>query len=348
MSNLLDNAENQLQQQGASGAQIDAILGPARQCEKDPDFWIRQQDGLAVYLSPDRHDFLRLPYRFDEVVACGPRHAIRPLLPYLQQQARYFVLALCQKGCRLYESDPPSPQLRRRPLDCDDLSVADVVGARSSDATLQFHASSPAVQQRGATPVYHGQTPKDEKSEADLKRYCRTIEASVHNELKGETAPLILAAVDHLASTYRSINRYSRLAEDVVEGNPDSWSEEELSQRASTIACETGRRRVDQTIAEVADHLGRPTTNEDIRVILPAAASGAVATLLLDRHGQCCGRFQPEDASQPVVCSNDGKGDDLLELAAAETIIHGGDVLALDQGDIPGASPALALLRRPL
>lgn len=348
-SNLLKRAESALGGMGATVDDIDASLEPARKRTGDGDFWLNQRDGLAAFLSPERHEFLRLPCEFAEKVACGRRHAIRPLLPYLQQQRRFFVLALSQHGTRFYESDPPSRRLQRRRLACDDLHIADMVGERSTDATLQYRsANSPAAQQRGDAPVFHGQTPRSEKSEADLKRFCDAIDTEVRAALKGESAPLILAAVDYVAAMYRLQNGYPHLAQSGIDGNPDGWSEDELGDLAREIARDEGRQRVSQMISDVADHLGQPTASHDIRIVLPAAASGAVATLLIDRQGECRGQYDSPSESQEVACRDDGNGEDLLEYAAAETIIHGGKVAVVDEGQLPTPSPLLALLRHPL
>lgn len=106
--NLLKLAEERLEERGIRRPDAMGLLEPARLLAKDADFWRRGSDGVVVYLSPGTLRAYRLPYAFEESVLVGDAFAIRPLLPQLSGDARFFVLALSQNEVRLVEGNHSS------------------------------------------------------------------------------------------------------------------------------------------------------------------------------------------------------------------------------------------------
>ena len=68
-------------------------------------------------------------------------------------------------------------------------------------------------------------------------------------------------------------------------------------------------------------------------VILPAAAEGRVELLFQDPQSIITGSFEPQNAS--LCLQNDPSADDLIELAAIETIRHRGQVCSLTGMTLP-------------
>jgi hypothetical protein len=86
----------------------------------------------------------------------------------------------------------------------------------------------------------------------------------------------------------------------------------------------------------------------DIREIVPAACNGRIDTLLLSRDDDVWGQYDRE--SEAVQIHRDGRrlGDeDLLDLAAVESLLSGARVQLVDRDDVPGATVAAAVYRYP-
>jgi hypothetical protein len=104
----------------------------------------------------------------------------------------------------------------------------------------------------------------------------------------------------------------------------------------------------DEDSGRVAEALGGELAGVDIREIVPAACNGRIDTLLLSRDDDVWGRYDRE--SESVRIHRDGRrlGDeDLLDLAAVESLLSGARVQLVDRDDVPGATVAAAVYRYP-
>jgi len=125
----------------------------------------------------------------------------------------------------------------------------------------------------------------------------------------------------------------------------DYSSQSQLHQKAWPIARPhllTQQTQVAERIRDLT-HSDRATC--DPQTAIKAACEGRVDTLLVDiaahRWGRC-------DQFGQVYCTHEHPqpgDDDLLDHAAAQTMLHGGKVIAVDSLDMPTGAPIAALLR---
>jgi hypothetical protein len=154
--------------------------------------------------------------------------------------------------------------------------------------------------------------------------------------LRDRREPLVLAGVDYLLPLYRNLSRYGAIAAEQLTGNPEDKRDEELHREAwglmeSRLA--EARRRA---MARIQEALNTGQGSDRLTDVVPAAVQGRVDVLLapLDRH--IWGRFDP-DTQRVEVHEEQRPGDeDLYELSAVQTFLHGGQVYHV-QGDRPAA-----------
>ena len=99
--NLVGELEERLPASGQGGSEIKGLLRPAQALLDDPPFWQNVSQGLAVFISPEIVRPYRLPIPVPEQVIVAERFHIRPMLPLLTGDGRFYVLALSQKNVRL-------------------------------------------------------------------------------------------------------------------------------------------------------------------------------------------------------------------------------------------------------
>lgn len=348
LSNLLDEAERGLEN-FENGRDADAILEPARKLLKDEDFWLHLGRGLALFLSPDGLRMHRVPIELREKVVVSSRFHVKPLLPLLTGDGRFHVLALSQGRVRLFDASRDSI----RALDVHDVpaSLRDVVGYDWEEQSLQFHAANRGTNAGpggGAGPgvVFHGQgSPKDDMK-PEVRKYIQAVDRGILRLLHDRSRPLVLAAVDYVAAIYRELSKYPNIADGIVEGNPDRGTPEELREAAWEIVEPRFRAARDTATARYRE-LGGDSgqTSDELEEIVPAAFAGRVQTLFVARDVEQWGRYDPESAQ---ILLHGGKrrdgDDDLLDVAAAETLVRDGEIYALDAEDMPG-SPIAAIYR---
>ena len=103
LKNLLQKAEEELVARGMRRPEALALLSEARALLLDAMFWSQQSDGMAVLVSPTLTATYRMPVSFEELLVVNKDFHLKPLLPTLAGDGRFYLLALSQKAVRLLE-----------------------------------------------------------------------------------------------------------------------------------------------------------------------------------------------------------------------------------------------------
>jgi hypothetical protein len=111
LRNLLRDAEDQLLAQELRQPDVDALLAPARRLLDEPGFWHEQSDGLAVFVGASSFHHFSVPLDLSELVIVGEAFYLKPLLPLLTGDGRFYVLALSQNAVRLLQGTRHSVEL---------------------------------------------------------------------------------------------------------------------------------------------------------------------------------------------------------------------------------------------
>jgi hypothetical protein len=342
LSNLLDEAERSLKEAG-NGRDAGVLLKPARDLLKDDDFWLHQGLGLAVFLSPEGLQLFRLPVELREKAVVSDRFHVKPLLPLLTGDGRFHILALSQGRVRLFEAS----RAAIRELDLHDVpaSLRDVVGYDWEERSLQFHAVT-AGARSGATGgsgvVFHGHGSAKDDTKPELRKYVHAVDRGVMRLLQDRSRPLVLAAVDYVAAMYRQETKYPNVVDGIVEGNPDRRSADELRDGAWKLVEPQFQAARDAATSRYRELGGGRTghTSDELEKVVPAAFSGRVQTLFVARDVEQWGRYDPETTQLTLHGKRAPEDDDLLDVAAAETLVRDGEIYALDAEDMPGSAIA--------
>ncbi|MBI2267209.1 MAG: hypothetical protein HYU64_18945 [Armatimonadetes bacterium] len=340
--NMVRQAGENLATKGLRTREVNEFLAPAHKLLEDGPFWRRQEGGVAVFLSSHEFRHFCLPYHFEELVAVNDRFHIKPLLPLLSGDGQFFLLALSQHNMRL---------LQGTRANIGEVRIPGVPGSReeavrydSPAKQVHFHARSKG-RTGGQSVIFHGQGVGDEDLKEDLRTYCHQIDKGLHGRLKNEHAPLILAAVDYLHPIYREVNTYPYLVDQGLIGNPERLSPKELHEQAWEIIKPhflEGRRLA---IAQYKHFSGTGRSSMDVREIVPEAFRGRVEFLFIATGSQQWGTVDA-DKGEIRFCEEGGPGcQDLLDLAAVQTLVHKGTVYAVEPEEMPVPTPLAAVFR---
>jgi hypothetical protein len=339
--NLLRTAEEKLLAGGLRPQEIKELLEPAQALPGNVLFWRKQSDGLALFLSADLFRAFCLPESFDELVVVSDKFHIKPLLPVLSGDGRFYILALSQKEVRLLEGTRRSVQ--EIELDAVPKSLADALQIDEFDKQVRFRAGSMSGAPGMSMVSGHGGVATDTKE--NLQKYFRLIDRGLHDLLRDEGAPLILAGVEYLFPIYREANTYPRLIEGGIPGNPQGASLEALHRSALKIVKPFFQKAENDAVAQYRQSSGTGLTSTDIREILPAAAHGRIGLLFAAAGRRNMGRFDAASGAVELRGKAEAAGEDLLEVAAIQTFLNGGSVFILPPEKMPGAGDLAAVFR---
>jgi hypothetical protein len=338
LKNLLREAEERLLAKGLRSPEAEELLGPARELLDDSVFWRHQSQGLAVFLSPGVFRYYRLPLNFEDLVVVADRYHLKPLLPLLTGDGQFYVLALSQNEVRLLRATRHSVS----EVELEDVpkSLADTLRYDDQEKQLQFHSGTTGGR-GGRAAIFHGHEPDDPKD--DILRYFRQIDRGVRELLKGSQAPLVLVGVDYLLPVYRELSRYPHTIDEGVTGNPEGLRPEELHERAWEVVRPRFSEAQQKAAARYSQLAGTGQTSEDIREIVAAAYYGRIETLFAASGIQVWGDFDPDTGQ--VDLHEGPEGEDLLEFAAIQTVLHQGTVYVTNLENIPEDADAVSVFR---
>ena len=340
MKNLLSEAEVRLSQSGLRAATARDLVQKVRSRLDELDLWTAPGRTAAVFCSPVSILAYRVPHSAPESLTVGHRFRVRPLLDALETDEPLYVLLLGGRNVELYrvlEQKVDRVNVPNLPRDMDQTLNYD-----EAERGTPVHSAARALPGKQAA-VFHGHGALPETAKRDLEVFLRAVNRSLAEYLKQDETPLVLACVDYVASIYRGINSYPYLLPQTVSNHAANQRPEELLQRVQPLreARQAERRQLAQ--ARYLQHAGNHRSSDNLSVILPAAVEGRVELLFQDPQSLVTGSFDRSDAN--LSLGNHSDADDLIEVAAIETIRHRGRVCSLAGLDLPTNSPVAAVMR---
>jgi hypothetical protein len=342
--NLIRQAEEQLVAQGIRNTEALELLQPALDLDHE-DFWQHQSDGLAIFIANGVFRYYCVPNSFDELVVVSDRFHLKPLLPLLTGDGKFYLLTLSQDEVKFFEGNRYSI----RELEVEGMP-------KSLNEALHYDGPEQGIEQRIATSrggtnnpfqqpgSFHGQG-NDGAKQDDILQFFHRLNESLHETLRTEKAPLILAGVEYLFPLYREANTYQHLLDEGINGNQKIAQPDELHAEAWQIVEPVFQQARQQAVEHYRELIGTERISKDLKETVPAAYYGRVEQLFVAVGVQQWGKFDAE-ANQIQVHSDAQPGDeDLLDSAAIQTLLNGGTVYAVEPDQVPDEAPVAAVFR---
>lgn len=343
---VADDIETRCLERGFDAQQCREFAQPLRQRAEGIDAEI-EGPGLMLLRSPEAFRSYWLPREVQPCLSFAANFHIRPILDLLPGEKRFYLLALAQKDLRLLHCTERSfdeidlgPEIPGNMMDFLLTDVPDHL--RRNKAT-----SGPAI---GAGPS--GRTNSvafgsgaDENKEEYIHQYFAALNKVVNERTNhDEKIPLVLAGVDFEVALYRTLNTYPHLCRQNIQGSANAMRALELHSRALHCLEQDHRDQIADILSQHENQAGG-LADAKVTDVVKWAFEGRVAHLLVAEGAQVTGNFD-EVVWQVQANPRPGVGnEDLVNAAAIQTILHGGDVVELKPEQIPGRRPMAAVVR---
>jgi hypothetical protein len=340
--NLLRQAQDALAERGLAEDEVRELLASATELIDDTPFWQHQSTGLAVFLSPGFFRYYRLPLEVRELAVVEDRFHLKPLLPLLSGDGRFYVLALSQNRARLLEATRHSV----RELDLGDLptSLNAAVGYELEETHIQYHSGTRGT--RGtSSPVYHGQGGGEDDVKLEIQKFFNLLDRGIASLVVDRDAPLVLAGVEFLFPLYRQVTSLPHVVEGGVPGNHDATSVDELLEKAWPLVEPYFTRAQDQAAGRFHELLGTGQASGQFDDVVTAAHDGRVETLFVALGTRRWGSFDEARRAVDLAEGNDPGTEDLVDFAALQTLRKGGQVFAVQPEQVPEGGAVAAVYR---
>jgi len=346
LKNLFQQCQRQLLELGFRSQDVDDRLTRLRRRIEQVPLWREEGCGLAAFAGSDMLCAYRLPAEVKPLAVVGERFHVKPLLPLINEQPRFYVLALSQNTVRLLEAGRYEARPMR--LQGAPANFAEITRFDERQRHLEFHTGTAGHGPGADRPaVFHGQGAggDDAIEKKRLLEYSRRIDEAVCRVLRGLSGPLLLATAEPLLGVYRQANTYPHLDDRVINGCPDEAGVGQLHAEGVKLLAPDFDRRLTEDAERYRQAAGNGHGSDDLCEVLEAAHIDQVDTVFVALDEHRWGRFDPKNGQAELHPSRQGGDEDLLDLAAARVMLGGGLAHAVERKRMPTGKPVAASFR---
>lgn len=347
LRNLLGEAEEKLVGRGMRAEDARDLLVPARDRVDDELFWRHQDKGLALFVAPGVYHCHKVAVQPPEQVVVGPVFQVKPLLGLVATDGRFYLLAISANRVRLFEGS------RFGFAERTDIGFPEGVAAIAEETEYEnMRHASPVARTRAGTPGGIAKTQNFGEDPEELRKteqieYLRRVAAALEEKLDGDPTPIIIAADAQNRGHFLKLAKLKSIVPDALEINPDAFEPDALQrmalERAEPLLLEARRRALDQFNVLLGNN--DPRASLKVEEIVKAARYGRVEMLFAAEGENLWGRFDEKTDEVTAQGQPDGDNMELLDYAAAQTLLQGGRVDLLPKAEMPRNALLAAILR---
>lgn len=340
LKNLTKEAEERLVQLGRRRPEVLETLKPIEKLIHDPEFWKHQNDGLAVFLTPDAFETFRLPVNFEPSVRVDHKLNVRPLLTHLHGDGVFYLLAVSLNDVRVFKASK---------LEIEELAVENL--PLNKDHALGLDKSQSISLKNGAGAAFgvptHGSLELSDIEKTEIRQYFRKVDQALSELLKSGKEPLVVASVETLFALYKEVNTYPHLTNECLKGNPDVLTPAQLHSKAWPIVKDHFTTPLTHAREKFSMLHGQnsPLASAKLEEIFFAAHQNRVEALLMAKSAEQWGDFDLEQQSLEIAEVPETVHRDLLSAMTAPALLSGAAVYMLDLEDMPEGEPLAAVFR---
>jgi len=339
--NMLQDLILQLQEKQMTPPEIEKLLEPGFELLREDPFWRNLTEGLIVFIAEGFFKYIKLPYTPAQEMLVSDAFYLLNLLPLLNENdnARevFWLLVIRRDKTTLYKADAYGMREETAPELPENITA--VMAFPNGDQETITDESG--VNAPTAEVITAG---RPEKKIVDL--YVRKIDEVLQKIITGSNAwPLVLAGQMDLLQAFRRVSQYSNTIEATFE------MEEEYidSRKLYTLARQTIHELLEQKRREKLEaYYNNTTTGLTTSIpadVIAAAHYSQIRTLFVRKGTHIWGTFDEVNSIADIHDTRQENDDCLVERAAVQTILRGGEVFILDDEQMPKEAVLAALLR---
>lgn len=343
----LQDAARQLAARQIAEPEIRSLLEPLEDLAKDKALLAGLHGGRVIFRSPGTFRQIELAETVglpESVVGTslviGAGFHIRPILTAAALPSNIYVVELTKKDVALLRCAHGRVARMELPKGTPQtLDEALAFDAPDHDLVNRSTSGPSTGSMRG---VRFGTGSGRETQYAYLADFYKAVDRGVNEILRSTSAPVVLAGVGEDVAIYRSINTYPHLiSRGIRPGAGGPISQIDLLRHANDIVRFDFQERTAVALAVSKERLGPARFSTNLLGILQAAAEGRVSEAYLDENAYNKGTFEGRIFGGTI----NWRDEDLLNVAAIETLLRGGAAYSMPSHLMPEGAVAAAILR---
>jgi hypothetical protein len=330
LKNQIQDLTKELEALQLKPREIEDLLDPIIKLMEDSGFWSHQSDGLAIFRSKDYFEYWTLPVLFESFIYISDHYYLKPVVPYLNDDGKYYLLALSLSGAKLYEGFPHQ---------INEIEVSDLLPERLEDAVgydfKEKHLQFRTGQSDKGGAIYHGHGSGDEEEKLEILKFFRAINTGLMKFLKNKKRPMVLATVDYLVPIYQEVNDYPHLRAEFIAGNPEHEDPVVLHEKVRQLLADFFKEKRNGLLASFEPALSHSLASFKAEEIVPAAFHKQVEILFIKNREVMWGSYDQNTNTIKADEKQSGLNTCLLNFAAVHTMLNNGEVYILEADEMP-------------
>ncbi len=300
---------------------------------KKIDF-LRLQEGLAIFVSPNISKLFLLPFQVKEKVILGKNFEIRDLLYYAQFLKPYYLLAVSKKRIPLFRGEG---------RDLHEIRDNDF----PQEYAEEFEYAHPSVDSSSSMSLKSFERDKSILQEIRQKDFMKHVDHAINKYLKNDM-PLLIAGVEEALSNFEHVTHHLNQVVGKIQGEYAHDALHALSDLAWKKMNEYIRASQKNVLIKLQEDIGRRLAVDGIRDVWKSAKEGKGLTLIIEKDFQPTAYLDPTDDSKIYLTAPTGKyeiitdaADDVIEVVKEK----GGDIVIVENGELERYDHIAMLLR---
>jgi hypothetical protein len=322
------------------GRESEQLIAPIAARMEEARF-AKASGSIVILRSPSVMEAHRV-HGLKSLVRVDDHFDVRTVLALEAARKGFYILALSQNRTRILRCTQDTAEEVPFPAGFPS-SLADAMQTRPPDHMLDNRSSGgPSI---GAGTVMFGTSSDRDTKDEYLLHFFKSVDRAMHVVLNGSEEPLVPAGVEHEIALYRRVNTYPALAGPGVSGAPDGMESGEMHRRAVQLLEQREQEPGRVVPADFDRRVGNGLASTHIQEIVPAAFEGRVSQFFFQANARYPGAY--DSAGHRVKRAEDSleRPVDLIEKAAYQTILQGGEARILAARAMPDGVPVCAVFR---
>jgi hypothetical protein len=232
LKNLIKQALIDLKIAGLKPSLAEKTIRPVKALLEGQEFWPAKRESLVIFAHSNLFKYFSIPTNDLPRILCVEKgFNVEPLQSLAADSDAYMVLALDHKNVQLYEANRYG--IKQISLKGFPASMYSTLHIDELPQTLEPHTITSIDHPENKT--FHGQYNVSQTDKTMLLQFFRHINRRLHEFLRGQTKPLVIAGVGYLLPLYQSVNTYPHLVSKGINGSPSSIDDRRLNKKAWKI-----------------------------------------------------------------------------------------------------------------
>lgn len=342
---LLDKARSALEANGMESDTIDELVAPLSDLAENPDRLLSEAKTIGFFLDGQTVRSIDLPFDLKSICHVGDRFLIKPLVKFSQENPNFTVLCVNRGEVRVFKGS--RCQIEKVLIADMPEKIEDITKIDDPEKSLQHHTSN-TVSAEGApggagAAHIHGQGLPSDLERNQLERFLREVGKALDAHLSSDHNPLLIFGLEQNIGVLHSLHTFENRTVLVKQHDPQEWDQNTIRNEAWELL----KSECDEAITEKWNLLDAARNKGDIIDNVAEAALAAcmgqlnLAAIPINKevYGIC-----DLDAGQVKILKEGSPScaHDLIDLIASETILHGGEVIVLNEEDLPDNADVIA------